>query len=219
MAFPTTSVLDDFNRGNEGPPPSVAWGTGSIDTSTSTLKVVSNKCVDDATTFTGGYYGTSYGPDCECYVTLATLMTDTTNVDVFVRLVDQGTADRNGYEFRYTRDDSKPGGITRMFRLDDSGGETQLGASVNDTSGALAAGDKIGCEAIGSDIAGYRYRAAAWSSILSRSDATYSAAGRLGLRSGDGLNAVAFDDFGGGTIGGAPPAEEFLPRAARLAFT
>ena len=47
MAFPTTGILDDFNRGNEGPPPSANWTT-----LVQGHKVVSNACTSNSTAST-----------------------------------------------------------------------------------------------------------------------------------------------------------------------
>jgi hypothetical protein len=49
------------------------------------------------------------------------------------------------------------------------------------------------------------FQSGAWSLLGSRTDSTYTAAGKIGVKINDsGLNG-RFDDFGGGTVvGGAP---------------
>jgi hypothetical protein len=74
MTFPTTPILDDFNRANEGPPPSAnwsayhaSWGFGDG------LEVVSNQCKGNSYNLCGDWWSVeTFGSDCEVYVTIAT---------------------------------------------------------------------------------------------------------------------------------------------------
>jgi hypothetical protein len=68
-----------------------------------------------------------------------------------------------------------------------------------------ALGDKLGLECIGSTIAAYVFQSGAWSQLGTRTDSTYSAAGKIGVRLSDAGSNSRIDDFGGGTVvGGAP---------------
>ena len=58
MAFPTTGLLDDFNRADEGPPPSASWSI-SYGGPHGELKVSSNQCV--VSDLTAGYFETNKG--------------------------------------------------------------------------------------------------------------------------------------------------------------
>jgi hypothetical protein len=199
MAFPTTGILDDFNRADEGPPPSASWSANGLEAA-STLSVVSNVAKDSSSN--GGFWGASVGPDSEAYVTLSTLQADGQLLYVFIRAAQigsVGTAD--GYAFRFTREDSNPGFNARWYRLD-NGTLTLLGLSYNDTAGAISAGIKIGADAVGSDLTIYVNKSGTWVSTVARSDSTYSSAGLIGMSLVSSTPSA--DDFGGGTISSAP---------------
>lgn len=86
LTFPNTPVIDNFNRPNEGPPPSPNW-TNDGDYA-GQWKVSSNTCVPDGTV--GGseneWNSTIFGPDCEVYLTLATKMLDSFQVEIYARM-------------------------------------------------------------------------------------------------------------------------------------
>lgn len=215
MAFPTTSVLDDFNRADAGPPPSASWtSTGTYDPS-SGLKVLTNQCATDGSN-KGGVWGTQYGPDCEQFSTVATLFADARNIQIHVRMTLPGTGGTgNSYFVRFTRNDLNAGFDAQCYR-DDAGSWTQLGATVSDTAGALAGGVKFGVDMIGSTLSGYVNRSGTWASAISQSDATYSNSGYLSLRPGADAS-VRFDDFGGGTV--FVPGASWVPASARVQYT
>lgn len=194
MAFPTTGIIDNFNRANEGPPPSTDWTTmiGSHG-----HKVLSNECVVESDSVGGeyasGYNASTYGPDCEAYVTV--IDPATWGEGVFARLTTLSMASADGYVFWRSSGD-----VTELHRVDD-GAWKQLGA--DGPAFVIASGDKLGIECIGSTIKGYvKDGAAAWAEQLSRSDATYGSAGYLGIdqypTTSEGY--IGLDDFGGGTV-------------------
>ena len=212
MAFPTTSVLDNFTRANEGPPPSASWLASSIFTGTSALQVTSNTL--QSASSAGGGWGTTAGPDSEVYVTISTLMANLSNCNLWLRGADVGTVNEDGYKFTVQRQDGFPGFGATIVRVDNDSG-TQLGATINDTGGAMSAAEKLGCEAIGSNLTMY-YNRGSWVSLGSRTDATYAGAGYMLIASTD--SAARYDDFGGGTVvtGGASLASDTpMPIAGR----
>jgi hypothetical protein len=184
-AFPISSVLDNFNRANEGPPPSSNWtnwkGSGS--------KVASNQWNPSGSGGDNGSYWNvqDFGPNCEVYVTGTTPGAYT---DLYSRLVDFGNGG-DGYDAAM----SDSSNTIRYFRVD-NGAYTAIGATI---SQAIANGDAIGLEIIGSTLQAY-YKASggSWVAQSSRSDSTYSGAGKLAI-TGQGSTVFA-DDFGGGTI-------------------
>ncbi len=200
MAFPTTGILDNFDRANEGPPPSADWTDIQ-----NGLKVVDNEVIGDAaaTNYNWSGYETQYGPNCEAYFTLTDIVT-TGGEGVFARLTTLVLATVDGYAAWY---DSASG--LKLYRVDD-GGFTQLGDTV---AFAGANGDKIGIEIIGTTIKCYvDDGGAGWVEMDSEVEGTYTSAGYLGIRiygSGD-----EGDDFGGGTIAAPPP--EGQPSIRRL---
>jgi hypothetical protein len=186
MAFPTTGILDDFNRANEGPPPSADW-TNIVNG----CKVVSNICV-------GGTSGAnninkwnkaSYGPDCEIYATLSNF---TNWIDLYARF---NSAFSNGYGLTIWDVN-----ILRVNKIT-GGTPTQIGSDIT-LPANLAAGDSLGMEIIGNDIKVYtKQGGGAWTLRGTVTDSTYTGAGYLGIN----INGTSqqIDDFGGGTVAAA----------------
>lgn len=199
MAFPVTTLLDDFNRANEGPPPSAAWTTGCLGGSAG-LKVVSNKCVANASE-ADGYWnaGVTSSADCEAYGTIDTILFNE-SLYLYLRLANIGSSTTDGYrvrcQFRITILD------TRYFlqRLD-NGVATNVKSS--DVTAGAADGDSYGAELIGTTLTAYKKPAAgSWAAASSTTDSTYSAAGYIGggLSSTDAGSTL--DDFSGGPFAG-----------------
>lgn len=195
MAFPTTSVLDDFNRANTGPPPASSWSNSIQGSGLNGLQVVSNSLQNSGSFEQRESYWNvaTFGPDSEVYITVTTV--GITAMRLYTRLASPGAAGADGYVAYFTST------TLFMYRMDDTA-LTQLGASV---SVSYSDGDSLGLEAISNAITTYKKTAGgAWASIASRTDGTYTAAGNIGVGT-DAQNWV-LDDFGGGTIGAAPAA-------------
>lgn len=200
MAFPTTGVLDNFNRSDVGPPPSASWGamySGLI----GQFEVYSNQARVDALGygFAGNYWNPATYTDCEAHAVIATKPTANT-VQLWVRTADATGNTPDAYSVVLNAE----GGTDIMFiNRVDNGVATQLGASF---SQEVSNGDSIGIECTGTTISAY-YKAAAgsWTSLGSRTDSTYSAAGYLLVLADDAY--IVFDDFGGGTIVAAEVSE------------
>lgn len=190
MAFPENGILDDFNRGDEGPP-MTGWGD-----LINGLVVSSNACTLSAAGANTSYYDTILtDDDCEVYFTITVAPTTNRNVVVYARLKDVGSsATVDGYLMRYTEGTD----ILQIARLD-NGSETVLGA---DISQSLTDGDKMGLEIVGDTLTAYVDTGGGWTSVGSRTDSTYADAGYIGA--GIGGNGT-IDDFGGGGLSGAPP--------------
>jgi hypothetical protein len=97
MAFPTTPILDTFQRANTGPPPSASWttskGTG--------LKIVSNQCVPNVDTLdqAATWSASSFVNNQECYFTLAAVPTSTSGgMACCARLQNSTDINSNHYE-------------------------------------------------------------------------------------------------------------------------
>lgn len=188
MAFPTTGVLDDFNRAN-GPAGS-AW-TSPVAFEAAIFEVVSNKASDFGDG--GGYWDAStFGPDSEVYVDVATV--NLMAKSLVLRVGSPGSS-YNGYRTRFVNTTSLT--VNRV----DAGTSTQLGASISYT---IASGDSVGFEVIGSDLAVYKKTGGSWSSIDTRSDSTHTSAGYIGWFGADGDDLL--DNFGGGTVDGGVTA-------------
>lgn len=199
MAFPTTSLLDDFNRADTGPPPSGSWDSAGLDLASSALSVVSNTCKSANTG--GGAWGTTFGPDSEVYTTLATLMGANQRVRLYLRAQQTGGATLDGYMVDFQRVDANPGCDMKIFRIDNDA-NTQLGSTVSETGGALVTGNELGADVVGTTITGYIFRSGAWGSVISNTgDANYGSAGLIGMASTD--STARMDDFSGGTTAAA----------------
>lgn len=190
MAFPTTSVLDDFNRANTGPPPSANWTSGAFNTSG--LKVVSNQALRVAGANGDGFWNPStFGPDGEVFVTLVNLAASG-NIYLYLRLNNvPGFATANGYALY-----AASAGSTIVYRIDPGGAATQIGSTM---SPGFTAGDSVGASIAGSTISVYKKTGGVWSLVGTRSESTYTTSGYIGLAINDN-DTQATDDFGGGTI-------------------
>jgi len=192
MSFPTTPILDNFNRANEGPPPSASWTLDAPRSGSASAEVVSNQCGDSGGG-EGGCWGTQFGPDVEMYMTVATLP-NATQAQLYVRLNPKGAAVTTGYQVTFLRND--PNSSFAFYRWD-SGAQTQIG-SFTDPSGTWADGYKIGVSMIGSVLSAYIDKGSGWTFMASASDGTYTAAGYIGFRNNS--TTQVYDDFGGGTV-------------------
>jgi hypothetical protein len=90
----TTSVLDNFNRSNTGPPPSASWIIPSRLARVGS-KFVSNALAPNArNTPCSGYWKTAFGAPCEVY---ATISNNAGIFELYCRLSDVETSAQDGY--------------------------------------------------------------------------------------------------------------------------
>ena len=204
-AFPTTSVLDNFNRADENPLGNGNWSNPWY-AGLNNLKILTNEVTSTGSGFGSAWWSAStFGPDSECFATIAGQPTLNQAFNVIVRSVNNNTASLDGYQAHFETgavDDT-----VQIQRIDDTA-TTTLGATI--TQGFIN-GDAIGVEIIGSTLRAYRKPSGgSWAQIgTDRTDATYSAAGNIALGIGDNISGKA-DDFGGGTViaGGAPTTKK-----------
>lgn len=186
MAFPTTGVLDNFNRADSSGL-GASW-TGSLWAGEPTFDIVSN-AAKSAANYRSNYYNVStFGPDAECYATWSG-----GRGWLYVRVNGTG-ATLNAYGCRA----ETTVGTNAIIRID-NGVETVLGAAF----AIPTSGDQVGISAVGSTITCY-YNGV---SQATRTDATYSASGYLGF---EGAGTCVFDNFGGGTIVTATTAQNLM---------
>lgn len=185
-SFPTTSILDNFNRANEGPPLSASW-TNAWRPASGGFKVTANRAAVESAVDCSTYWNTNVGPDLEVYATIPAGAASYHGLAA--RLVGEGTSGVDGYELIAFSSNT-----IGLYRWDNHAQSAAIGGTI---SQAFADGDSFGMKIVGSTFTIYfKSGAGAWTSIGTRNDATYSAAGKLGMRS----DADAFDDFGGGTL-------------------
>jgi hypothetical protein len=201
VAFPTSSVLDNFNR-TDSSTLGANWGSfwGN-----SNFKISSNAANADSSAWFGNYYNVAtYGPNCEVFVTAP--VHTTTTYDINLRVQSGTLSAPNCYTLEISA-----GNTWTLYRTTGGSG-TVLGATVTQ---AMGDGDSFGLEAIGSTIKAY-YKASggSWTEKMSRTDSTYSSAGYLAMdRYGDS-GGRKYDDFGGGTV-----SSGLTPITGRLSTT
>lgn len=188
MAFPTTSILDNFNRADTGPPPSSNWTTGLLGAS-SGLKVLTNQLKINTTVDGSGYWNVqTFGPDCEIYLKVATIGTGYQNYYLMSRITNPAGA-----------------WTCYCFYMDVANGAalyklTSTGNSLLTSNATVCTnGDVLGISVIGTALVGYKNG----TSIISASDGSLTTAGYIGLYIADQNGLARFDDFGGGAIAAA----------------
>lgn len=193
------SLLDNFNRSNEGPPPSGSWNAGAVSTGTSQLQVVSNALKRGGAGWGSGYWGTQIGADVIAYITLSTVG----DVELGVRAKDLGS----GSTFDYYGAEYISSTHTLTLYKYTNGSGSSLGTS---TTATLAGGDKYGIMAIGSNITVATYQSGSWTDRITASDATYGATGYITIWM-NGTTPI-IDDLYAGQITSA----SYTPRAMLL---
>lgn len=194
MAGPTTAVLDDFNRADGAL--GANWPSSVIEFNTKCV-IVSNAAKAADASRNDARWTASFGPDSEAYGTVSIVPANTLGQYLYVRIANPNSATMNCYAIKFTRFDGAPD--TRVaYQRFDSGVATTLGANETGFPSPVA-GQKYFLDATGSTITGHLFDSGAWTDISSRSDATYSAAGYIGMGF-QSNSAGQMDDFGGGTV-------------------
>lgn len=203
MAFPVTSVLDNFTRADAATLGAnySRWVMRAV---TADMRIVSNAAKPNATSGTesAAYWNVeTFGPDCEVHAVLS-FSGDVAFINyawLGLRLQDPGGATTND---GYTAEFESQSGTDNVYiqRFDDDV-STQLGATV---SLEWSNGDSMGIEMIDDTLTLYHKTGGSWSSITTRTDSTYSGAGNIGLGAvgytADDTQHPVWDDFGGGSI-------------------
>ena len=199
---PTLGILDNFNRANQGPPPSSSWSAGMYG-SAGGLSVNGNTLTQRAGSGyrEGGFWNpASFGPDSEVYATLTgtTPATNTHGWYLFVRAKEIGSSSTlDSYMFMVERSASAPQNWAwQLFQIINGAGSV-LGTY---DGGPPVIGSQIGLSAKGSQITAWlKTPGGSWQSVISTSDSTLPAAGYIGVELTGGVRTHGFDDFSGGT--------------------
>lgn len=185
MAFPTTSLLDDFNRANAATL-GANWSTG-VESGYSDLNILSNQAYAPTGT-EGNVWGTQFAADQEAWVTVNALPASSI-ARLYARVQNPGTGSLNCYAVEM----DPTGGYLVKFV---AGGSTFIGSG----GFGFSPGDKVGISCIGTSITYYVYSGGSWASQDVVVDSSVSGAGYIGLDSHN--SATRFDDFGGGALPG-----------------
>lgn len=211
-SFPTTSILDNFNRANEGPPPSASWQ--NMFDWVEPLIVSGNQAIPQ-TPVNGGaaIWKTAHGQDLEAYVTLSNAGIGAhPGVNLYFKIQDPAT-----YADLYYVGVFNSGGDISLVLYSLFSGYAGLTNTyppvVTLPTGPLESGFKVGVRMIGNIIEIYYARSGGpWVLFIGGTDESSTgpacASGYFGIETidNDG-NSTALDDFGGGTISGGTPAE------------
>jgi hypothetical protein len=192
VSSPTTGILDNFNRANEGPPPSASW-TGAIsgNAATNAWVVTSNVAAGNrAGGSTCWWNPGTFGPDSEGFATVTTKQANGGYFGIFLRLQSPGSGAWDGYGLYYTTVAGGSNDRMEIYRAD-NGVETLLGAAVTQE---VAVSDQFFANAVGTALKIHQNG----TERVSRTDATYGSAGYIGLFMSDATGRI--DDFGGGTV-------------------
>lgn len=197
MAFPTTGVIDDFNRASIGTNWSGCWGDGLFSISSNHVR---------ASGWAGGYYNaSSYGANSECYFTWLTV---DGNKDVTVFMKMDTPASPNGYGIHITGASTFAiGGIV--------GGSFSVEATYTQ---AVSSGDSVGLWNNGNSIyAMYKASGGSWTTVGTITNTGHPSGGYVGC-DGFGNTYNEYDDWGGGTVTTAtgPTAKQSNPRFGAL---
>ena len=192
-AFPTTPVRDVFT-GTDGTDLTVYdgtnWGKNALVIEHEIQGNAATDTVDGTSAF--NYWKTQFTNNQEVYLTVSTKPPDGNYADVgvFVDPADATFVNFDGYVVRLAPVAGTDG--VQISRVD-NGASTQLGATI---SQEFTAGDKLGLERRSNDISAFQFTAGSWTSLGTRTDATYTGAKYLGF--GSKSTTTRMDDFGGG---------------------
>lgn len=201
MPFPTTSLLDDFDRGTIG-------ANYSVPTLASAWGITSNQLVGSAAANVDYYNVTTYGPDCEVWATLAVLPGAGGQVAVLLGLLDAANAlTLDGYAVNYTH--GAPGTI-HIRRIDNGAFINLIAATLTLTAGVQLGIRRVGLPVTGSLLTAFVNGAP----VAETTEGTYTAAGYLGMSSDN--TTAALDDFGGGAVRAADIDISTFPKAWAL---
>jgi hypothetical protein len=185
MAFPTTGILDNFNRtdsANLGANWNQPWGSTAI-----ASNATSSANADE---YASAFWNNATYTDVEVYYKI-TQKGNYADGRLFFRLnnmADDSTT--NGYTVVWT------GTYLQITRYE-LGSETNLGSSISQT---IADGGIVGVSMVGTLITVY-YNGSSVGSYDTSGDATkYSSAGYIGLNTYRATGTTIIDDFGGGTV-------------------
>ncbi len=196
--FPTTPLLDDFNRANENPLSQGGQWTDSWYPGLGTTKLLSNE-MTPASGIGGPYRTQQYPADMECWMTVGSSL-GTNGFDLAARIQNPGVAGtKRAYMWRYQHSAN----MIRLYWIDTGGAETELTA----VSLTMSLGDAIGFQVIAKNLLGwYKPAAGSWNLLSQTEHSSIVGPGYIGC----GLHeTAAATDFGGGPVNVARKANFF----------
>lgn len=190
MAFPTTSVIEQFTGTSGTSPPNANWTNVYNGIQIQSNQGAGSQSGDSNLT---SWDTSTFGPDMEGYFTIGTI-DPSGGLGFGLRTTTLSISTVDGYLCHVDTSTSPD-----TFSIDEvlNGGTT----NISSTTTNVVAGEKIGAEIIGNgtnNIKMYHYTGGAWSQKLTGTDTTYQSAGYLMLYIYGTTARV--DDLGGGTV-------------------
>lgn len=190
--FPSNStLLDSFNRANETPVGQPF--DGGIAVAAASLNVVANQLqtISSGSARLDG----PFGPNVDVQASVIAQPDLTGSMRLYARMTDGGTALVDGVFVQVVI--GSPNDTWTLQTIVNGAAPVQLGVSAASPSGAAA----IGLRCNGTTFEGWKFSGGLWTQVLSRTDATITLAGSVGvlLASAAG-EAVIIDDLRGGTF-------------------
>lgn len=218
-AFPSTGILDNFNRPNEGPPPSSSWMLIPADDVyypggyPFNAKVVGNQMAGGELGYLDAYWNESQGPYCENYITLVaapSLSVPDGSLSIILGLANPVAefmaTHVNGYDvifYLYNFEGSNYYSIA-MRRIDSPYTNTVELSRVDDVlMASTGVGDSFGFRVWQEGAIRCYHKASGgeWTQILTAVDTTYQSPAKLSVKvTSCSDDLIRWDDFGGGTI-------------------
>jgi hypothetical protein len=196
--FPSTGILDNFNRADEGPPPS-GWITGIANGfggfTEPGHEIISNQLANTFQDVAQNYRAEEAGPDCEFYITVAD-GTGLASTGVAARLTEVGRFTCKGYAILVQPSADVNRNYT-IYRIDN--GVLTIIASGSESGVGSSTGDKYGIRCVGNNIQLWADTGEGWKIRLWAIDSTYSSAGFPGIVT-ESDPFARWDDFGGGNV-------------------
>lgn len=189
QTFPSTGVLDSFNRADNDITIGSNWVIWPF--FNANLSVISNQVGTPSATSQGNLYAVSHGPDVEYYVTIAVLPADGNNLEFGFRH-DSNTAVDTWYGLTITKVAGSNNDTWRLFKFV-TGSFTEIQAATS-----------MGIDLVANDVVGLRMVGSAFNVYVNgvsrgnTTDGSITNAGYGGLITAD--TTIRFDDFGGGTF-------------------
>jgi hypothetical protein len=213
-AFPDNGVLDSFTGCTDTTtPPNANWTNAVVYGASSATMDCEDQAVTSTTTDEADMYWnpTTFNANSEAYARVVSAAT-TDLASVHVRLVNIGANTTDGYAVQIQNSDT-----VKIYRID-NGAATALGSNLSQT---ITNGDQFGIRAVGDQIcAWFNDNDGGWTQLGCRTDATYTAGGRIGLTHQSSNGAIGgVDDFGGGNVTAVPAAPTALHLAGPASST
>lgn len=190
--FPTTGLLDNFNRADVTNSLGSNWSAGLDPSVPNSAGILSGQAYVPSGFKSNWWNFSQYGPNCEVFATIAAFGTTGVNpyIQIGCRIQNPGLSNYTGYFARIYDVD--------IYSIRRDNGVDNVIANI----GNIVAGEKLGIEAIGNTITYKKFSGGSWSNMNSMTDTTYPGGGYVGIIFGSGVEARV-DDFSGGTVVGA----------------